>query len=412
MQNRKQSTNHHRFLLPSNDLKPYLDRFIKKLSIQGYTDLSIENYYNSIAHFSIWLQKKSIPLKKVNNTTIEKFAKHHCHCTCFSVKNKMSHRYVNRIRCFVSYLYEKKILIKKGSSKAPSPLIVKFIQFLHTLGLTPATIKIYEISISKLLPLLGNNPKKYNSKIVQNAAYKASKQYNLSALKRLLSTLRVYLRFLVVEGICHPHLDAAVPIVAHWRLSTLPKYITSSEVERVISSCNTHTKQGLRDQAILLLLARLGLRAGDIINMLINDINWTEGTIRVRGKGRKEVLLPLPQDVGNALLRYLKKARPPTTINYVFLCLNAPYRPFRFPNNISDIVRAGLSRAGITNPPSRGANLLRHSIATTMLQNGATLENVSAVLRHRSLDMTAYYAKVNVQMLMKIAQPWPEGAPC
>jgi site-specific recombinase XerD len=263
MQNRNTLTNDRRFLVPSADLEPYLNSFTKMLSVQGYTSLSIEAYYQSIAHFSTWLQKKSIPFKKINNATVENFAKHRCHCTCLPVKNKMSRRYVNRVRYFISYLYKKKILIKKDLSKASPPLITKFIRSLHSLGLASATIRGHEISISKLLPLLGKNPKKYNSKIVQKAVYKASEQCSPAVLEKLLSTLRVYLRFLVVEGTCSSHLDAAVPTVAHWRLSTLPKYISSSEVERVISSCDTHTKQGLRDRAILLLLARLGLRAGD-----------------------------------------------------------------------------------------------------------------------------------------------------
>ena len=400
-----------RFLLPGY-LQPYLDVFTKNLSKNGYTALAIEGYYKSVAHFGTWLRSNSIPLEGINDHVISSFAKHRCHCPGARRIKKLSPQYVDRVRYFVFYLQQEGILYKKNSSKVLTPLVVKFKESLHSLGLATATIQGHEISILKLLPLLGRNPRKYNSKIIKETVYKVAKKCSLPVLKKLTSTLRIYLRFLTVEGLCSPDLDSTVPIVAQWRLSSLPKYITTKEVERVISSCNIDTKQGLRDRAILLLLARLGLRAGDIVNMRIEDINWREGTLRVRGKGRREVLLPLPQEVGDALLLYLKKVRPQVSIDRLFLCLKAPYRPFHFPSNISDIVSAGISRAGIINPPSRGASLLRHSAATTMLRNGATLENVSAVLRHRSLDMTAYYAKVDVPMLMKISQPWPEGAPC
>lgn len=407
---RKIVSNKCRFLLPG-DLKPYLDSFSNKLSDRGYTETSIESYYSSISHFGTWLQKQSIPLETINANVIAKFSKHRCICVGILRKNKISHRYIKRIQYFVHYLQQGTLEKIKAPKILPS-LAIKFIESLSSAGLSDATIKCREMSIAMLLPLLGNNPKKYNAKIVRETICKLSKKCGLVIIKRLTTTLRLYLRFLIVEGQCRPNLDAAVPVVAHWKLSSLPKYIVPDEVERVIASCNVNTKQGLRNQAILLLLARLGLRAGDITNMVLDDINWSSATLRISGKGRRETLLPLSQEVGDALLLYLKKARPRVAFNHVFLCLNAPYRCLHFSNSISAIVRAALSHAGITNPPSRGANLLRHSMATTMLRNGATLENVSAVLRHRSLDMTSYYAKVDVNMLMQITQPWSEGAPC
>jgi integrase/recombinase XerD len=176
----------------------------------------------------------------------------------------------------------------------------------------------------------------------------------------------------------------------------------------VIASCDIQTKQGLRDRAIILLLSRLGLRASDVSEMRIDDINWLEATLRVCGKSKREVLLPLPQDVGDALLTYIEKARPLVAIDKLFLCLKAPYRPFPTSSGISSVVCAALSRAGIENPPSRGAHLLRHTAATNMLRNGVSLETVSTVLRHRSLDMTAYYAKIDIPRLQKVAQPWTE----
>lgn len=228
----------------------------------------------------------------------------------------------------------------------------------------------------------------------------------------MANSLRAYLRFLASRGHCTPGLDHAVPTVPQWRLSALPRYLAPKEVERVIEACDLSTPVGLRDRAVLLLLSRLGLRAGDIRTLRLDDINWREGTLRVAGKGRRPVRLPLPQDAGDALLRYLRQGRPRAPFDQVFLCINAPIRPLQPPASVSNIVRLALRRAGIANPPSKGANLLRHSAATSMLRAGATLDAISSLLRHRSSDTTAHYAKVDVTMLQQVVQPWPEGASC
>jgi integrase len=183
-------------------------------------------------------------------------------------------------------------------------------------------------------------------------------------------------------------------------------------VERVIDSCSLDTAVGLRDRAILLLLARLGLRGGDVVKMRLDDIDWQRATLKVCGKGRREFRLPLPQDVGDAVLSYLRKARPRVRIERVFLCIPAPFRPLQNSGAVSSVVSAGLRRAGVTKPPTRGANLLRHSAATAMLRAGASLQAVSSMLRHRSVDMTMHYAKVDLAMLAEVVQPWPEGVSC
>jgi len=200
--------------------------------------------------------------------------------------------------------------------------------------------------------------------------------------------------------------------MAAWRLSSLPRYLPAAKVEALIASCNRPTPAGIRDRAIILLLARLGLRAGDVLHLRIDDLEWDQGTLRVRGKGRREIRLPLPQDVGDALLVYLNGARPNVVSDRVFLRSLPPFRPFACHSVISKIVDIELSRAGITDAPSRGAHMLRHSAATAMLRAGATLETIGTVLRHRSIDTTAHYAKVDILSLRQIAQPWPGEAPC
>jgi site-specific recombinase XerD len=189
----------------------------------------------------------------------------------------------------------------------------------------------------------------------------------------------------------------------------LPRYIGASDVERLIATCDLTTPIGIRDRAVLLLLARLGLRAGDILSLRMDDIDWQQATVSICGKGRRETSLPLPQDAGDALLAYLDRARSRVTDGRIFFMSKAPFRPLTRSSVVSKIVGSAIRKAGIATP-SRGANLLRHSAATTMLRNGATLDMVGAVLRHRSPDMTAHYAKVDVLMLQQVAQPWPGDA--
>ena len=180
----------------------------------------------------------------------------------------------------------------------------------------------------------------------------------------------------------------------------------------MIASCDLSRPQGVRDRAVLLLLARLGLRAGDVVALGIDDFDWACGTVRVRGKGKKEVRLPLPQDAGDAVLEYLRSARPRFDHERLFLCVNAPVRPFATSSLVAAIVRCAIERAGLPDPPSKGAHLLRHSAATTLLRSGASLDTVAAILRHESSDMTAHYAKVDLALLESVAQPWPEGGSC
>ena len=171
----------------------------------------------------------------------------------------------------------------------------------------------------RLLPALGNDPATYDAALVRRVIVEEARRSSSSYVRTMTMTLRGYLRFLTASGRCRPWLDHAVPTVPHWRLSALPRYLPMADVERLIASCAVTTPAGIRDRAILLLLARLGLRAGDILAMRFDDIDWAEGTLRVCGKSRREVCLPLPQDAGDALLDYLNRARPKVGFDQIFL---------------------------------------------------------------------------------------------
>lgn len=404
-----------RFLDPGC-LQPYLDKFTSKLAADGYTPLSISNYLQSVAHFGSWIHNKGIVLGHINEDVIVAFDNHRCMCPGGRRHKRLSRRYVARVRRFIRYLSQQGIVdrVQEKAKEARPSSVVEFSEWMvRHRGISTRTVDRYERLLVSLLPVLGDDPAHYTAAEIRQAiTSKAHPRYSRATVQGYATALRVYLRFLAFQGRCRADLEAAVPTLPQWRLSALPRYLGAEEVEQVIASCDRHTSCRLRDAAILLLLSRLGLRAGDIVNMRLDDIDWGEATLRVRGKGRWEVRLPLPQDAGEAVLAYVERARPAVPIDRMFLCMSAPYRALPSSVVVSHIVRAALARAGIVNPPSRGANLLRHSAATSMLRAGATLETISTVLRHRSVDTTAHYAKVDIPMLQPIAQPWPGSVSC
>ena len=186
----------------------------------------------------------------------------------------------------------------------------------------------------------------------------------------------------------------------------MPKYLTPDEVSRVLSSCDRQTATGRRDYAILLLLARLGLRAGEIVALQLDDIDWRAGEILVRGKGLLHDRMPLPVDVGEALASYLCTDRPRCQTRRVFVCMKAPRSGFAGPSTLTTIVRRALHRAGLQ-PAFKGAHLLRHTLATTMLRSGASMGEIGEVLRHRTPSTTEIYAKLDFEGLRSLAHPWP-----
>jgi integrase/recombinase XerD len=230
-----------------------------------------------------------------------------------------------------------------------------------------------------------------------------------SRTKLMVGALRSFFRFLRWRGDIAVDLASSVPKVADWRLSALPKSLQAGEVERLISSCPRETVTGQRDYTLLLLLARLGLRAGEVVAMTLDDVDWDAGQLTVRGKGGREDRLPIPRDVGQAMATYLRQGRPQDcSTRRFFVRRRAPRRGFASSVAVCTIVRRALERAGIASP-RKGAHLLRHSLATEMLRKGASLAEVGEILRHRLVDTTAIYAKVDLVALRALAQPWPSG---
>lgn len=227
--------------------------------------------------------------------------------------------------------------------------------------------------------------------------------------KSMCWSLRAFLRYLHHQGLNPRALADGVPSMRRWRHATLPTYLSSAQVQKALDSCDRATAIGRRDYAILMLLARLGLRADEVATLTLDDVDWRAGELLVRAKGRQRARMPMPSDVGAAIVAYLRDGRPETSCRRLFVRTLAPRVGFASASAITMIAKAALDRAGIERCAHRGAHIFRHSLATELLRSGATLPEIGQLLRHESQDTTRIYAKVDIEALRSLSQPWPGG---
>ena len=395
---------------------PYIDGFAAALAAAGYSPHTIRGYLRAADPIGRWADRHHIDLASWDDDILVRFGRHLPRCKCTKANKGIFGDALSGGQHLLAYLRASELIAAAKPTLRTTkfaPISVRFADWMvRHRGVVPSTTSRYQRMLRPFLGALGEDPSQYTVAAIRAFVIEQLGDVGRGETRSAVTAIRAFLRFLVAEGRVHSGIQHCVPTVPQWRLSSLPRYLEARDVERVVNSCDLTTGHGLRDHAILLLLARLGLRAGDIVRMTVTDIDWRGGTLRVHGKGRREVRLPLPQDVGDAALAYLKRGRPRSSSERLFLTVYAPTRPFASSATVSDIVRFALERAGIRNPPSRGAHLLRHSAATAMLRAGGSLDTIAMVLRHRSPDTTAYYAKVDVAMLQQVAQPWPGGVAC
>jgi site-specific recombinase XerD len=294
--------------------------------------------------------------------------------------------------------------------------VTGFEQFLRRdRGLAPRTIRYYRTGARDfLIQRFGAGQVDLgalNAADVIRFVQGRSHQLRPRALKQVITALRAFLRYAQYRGAIDASLIHAAPTVAAWSTTPpLPRAISPEHARRVIDSCGTHTPVGLRDRAILLLLARLGLRGGEVITLRLDDIDWDTGCLCVRGKNGRECLMPMPTEVGEAIAAYLQCGRPQSADRHLFLRIRAPVRGLLHGSDgIGSIVRNALERAGI-DAPHQGSHPFRHALAVRLLKRGASLPEIGEVLRHRSPMATSIYAKVDIASLRNLAQPWPGGA--
>jgi site-specific recombinase XerD len=316
-------------------------------------------------------------------------------------------------RLFIAFLRETGVIPPAAPIPSASqrwPMLGTFRSWMgQHRGLTESTLDVYQTVLVDLVEALGDDPRGYTAEALRAFVLERARPHGLWRARTIVVAVRALLRFLGATGQCPPSMEHAIPGFASWRLSSIPRFLEPEDVERVIASCDRGINRG-RDRAVLVLLARLGLRASDVAHLRLADIDWKNGRLAVCGKGRRQEWLPLPQEVGSAMLWYLQQGRPPLRIPEVFTTVLAPFRPLTRAA-VTHVVRSALRRAGVK-APINGAHVLRHSAATAMLRHGASLASIGAVLRHRSPDTTAHYAKVDFNLLSEVAQPWPGRASC
>jgi len=386
---------------------PLLDEFLRYLVQRRYARLSIRKYIDAADHLADWASRRGLPISRLDSAGLARFQSHLGRCRCTN-----DYRGGRADRSPATMQGARRLLeFLRASDRAPpepepqTPLVVaEFCEWmrLHR-GTAQDTLSGYRRYLLPFVEELGEHPRRYTARAVREFVLKRAKGGSAS-VQTMVKALRMFLRCLISQDRCSADLDAAVPKIAHWRLATLPRFVGADDVDRIIATCPMEGA-GLRNRAMLLLMARLALRAGDVRCMLVKDIDWESGCLRVTGKSGRAALLPLTQEVGDAVRRYIDHARPRSDLDTLFLRNHAPHTALG-PGAIGGVVRHAILRSGVETP-TLGAHLLRHSAAAEMLHQGASIPEIGAVLRHASSRTTAIYAKVDLVSLAAIAQPWP-----
>jgi site-specific recombinase XerD len=390
---------------------PFLDGFAGALFAKGYSPNTCGRYLCTASLLGEWAGRRGIALADLDEGILARFVLYLTRC-----QRSRHDRYKQapfQAHRFLRYLREAGAVASCAPKSLQSSTVTELVAWMRDQrGLAETTIAHTVRVVQALLDAVGEEPTRFDAVGVRYFVLGYVRQHAPASAGLVTTSVRRFLRYLVARGRCSPDLIEAVPRVPTWQMARLPRYLPSGDVERIIAACAAPDGTELRNGALLLLLARLGLRSHEVVGLRLGDIDWKEGRLRVLGKARRETRLPLPQDVGDAILRYLEAERPTATTDYIFLTSRAPIGPLSTAG-LRDVVGRAIERAGVQ-APSRGTHILRHSLATSLLREGASLDAIGAVLRHRNVDTTALYAKVDVDLLRQVAQPWPgaELSPC
>lgn len=392
-------------------LAVHLPGFADLLGQYGYTDENGRTKLRQLREFSQWLQLRRIGAGAINEQVV----------AAFRAGRRNRSRYFGEgatLSIFLRHLRGLNVVPPPCPALTESPLDLVVREYreyqVNERCLGEPSVAGYVAAIRRLLKdvLAGGvlDFHRLSANEINEFVLKEITQRGRKACQLSTSALRSFLRFLMMTGRLEWDLAQSVPTVAGWRASELPHYLESCEVEKLLNSCDRNTDVGKRNYAILLLLARLGLRAGEVSKLELHDVDWRASEISIRGKNGRVDRLPLPQDVGEAVVEYLKRRHAESSSKRLFLHAHAPYLGLvdTPPNSVSSIVRRALKRAHL-DPPHKGAHILRHSLATRMLGQGVSLFQIGKVLRHASIQTTEIYAKVDLPALRKLAQLWPGG---
>jgi integrase len=386
-------------------LGPYVDGYRAWLLALGYTPGTVRVQLRLLGHLGCWMESEGLDLERLDHGAVDAF---------LAARRAEGHRRVPDgcgLAPLLEYLRSEGAVGFEQAGEALTPreeLLGRYREWLIVeRALAPATVSRYEALAGRFLAERSSPEDELGVTgltVADVAAFllRECGRLSVGSAKGRVAELRSLLRFLYLRGLTAVALADAVPPVAGWRDTGIPVAIARADVERLLAACDRAGLAGARNFAILMLLARLGLRSAEVARLELDDLDWRAGEIVVRGKARRLDRLPLPGDVGEALAGYLS-LRERRDLRRVFLTLRAPRRPIR-PDLVGDVVRRACKRAGL---PEVGAHRLRHTLASELLRQGASLIEISQVLRHSDLATTAVYAKVDLVRLRQVAQPWP-----
>jgi len=396
--------------LYTGPLGAHLDTFAQQLVAQGYASWTAKYTMRLLADLSHWLQRHTLTATDLNEQRVDEFLQDRYRCYRVHRDDRPT------LRQWLEHLRDQGLIPVRVVETHTSPHDRIACDFQHSLlhqrRLSPTTVRDdLETVRCFLRSRFGTQPPRLEVLCPQDITdfmLQQARRYSPARAKLLATALRSFFRFLFQCGVIANDLTHAVPTVPNWRLSSLPRFMQAEDVDCLLQSCNRRTPKGQRDYAILLLLARLGLRAGEVAALTLDDLDWAAGELLVRGKGTRHDRLPLPHEVGEALAVYLRHNRPPSTTRQVFVRMRAPRRGLTNGRAVTTIVARALLHAGL-NPALKGAHLLRHSLATQLLHNGASLTEIGELLRHHNSETTRIYAKVDQRAFGALALPWPGG---
>lgn len=390
-------------------LGPHLDSFVSLAGGLGYPRQTVRRQCCVLRDLGRWLESHGLGVADLNQDLVGR------HLSDRRLSGQVWRGdEAATIHRFVGHLRELGVLVSPEPVEDDSPLEHMLRRYAMYLLVERAVV---QITVDSYVPFarrfleqrFGNGSlclRELRESDVTNFVLRWAHSQSPGRAKLLVTALRSFFRFLLEYGEITVDLAATVPTVANWRLSTVPKFMSPEQVERLLDACDQNTAMGKRDYAILLLLARLGLRGCEVARLEIDDINWRVGEFTVRGKGLAYDRLPLLPEIGEALAIYLRQGRPKCSTRRVFVRSKAPFCAIKERGTVGTIVRNAIRKAGLETP-SKGAHLLRHSLATGMLRAGASMAEIGEVLRHRNPSTTEIYAKVDFDALRRLAQPWP-----
>jgi site-specific recombinase XerD len=391
-------------------LLPYLAAFERLLRSRGYAPPTIRLKVRLVRDFGLWLRKRAIGLQDLSAEHAERYLRHRARHLRPRTDDLAGLSQLLDLLCKEGMVAQRWVC---KQSMLLDRLVDQYALYLREeRAVAPVTVALYSrVARDFLVQSFGEgrlNPSALRTNDVLTFVQRQAARGSRKTAAYACSALRSFLDYLRYRGDVTINLSAAVPTVANWSMPSIPRSIAPDHLRRVLASCNRRGAVGSRDYAILQLLARLGLRAGAIVALELDDVDWQVATLRVRGKGGHAHLLPLPVEVGEAIAAYLKIGRPISTNRRLFLRSRAPIQGFKNSVAVLSVVRQALIRARI-DPPSKGAHQFRHALASEMLRRGASLPEIGQILDHRNPETTAIYAKVDLASLHSLALAWPGG---